>query len=672
MKSAMNILSAILIATPALAQVPVVIDSELGMRFGASLGAALNFHTASFRALPGVPNCCPEYEGGLGIGVVGSLLLELPLSKSLSLESRATFATLSALLSRTEETTVESGGVAVPASFDHRLDASLATAAVELRAGWMPSSRLMLAAGMRGGVRTAGTFEQIEQLSDNVEHGSFENGRRTRNEFTGDIPDANSLELSLLAAVSFELPLSSNGTLTARPELTLTFGLSPVSNAVSWNAHQLQLGVAFLYAKPVPPPPPVVITPPPRLNVAVDIVPADNAVWEKDRPSIQVRELTDRWYSPLVPAVFFDSGAVQLATRYHSLSSVQARAFSIDSMTVGEFVDDHRHVLNVTGYRLRRDSTLRVTLTGSTMSGETRDVARKRSEAVRDYLVSAWGIAPNQIKLSDVGDPFPRANEATEDGRHENRHVAIVPSAPAIVAPVYSARTSYRYEPAAIELRPIITSDRGVRDLDIAITREGKPVEQFNDVADMDSLRPTIRWSVSSSGIVPDSNGVPLAIDVDIDVENDLGTHARASTTLPFVLQRDVRWLDGSFERVGRLERSTYQLVAFELDSPEPGVINRSVLRDIVDAMRPGATITIRGYSDRMGTLERNTELAAQRSAAVARIITEIMPADIATKVIIDAKGEGVDQLRFTNELPEGRVLSRGVSIVVEQVSQSE
>src|SRR5438067_12967953 len=35
---------------------------------GIILDGALNLHRANFQALPGVPNCCPLFEGGAGLG----------------------------------------------------------------------------------------------------------------------------------------------------------------------------------------------------------------------------------------------------------------------------------------------------------------------------------------------------------------------------------------------------------------------------------------------------------------------------------------------------------------------------------------------------------------------------------------------------------------------------
>ena len=49
-------------------------------RYGVFGGYSINFHTADFRALPGVPNCCPKFENGTGGGFAIGALYEFSIS----------------------------------------------------------------------------------------------------------------------------------------------------------------------------------------------------------------------------------------------------------------------------------------------------------------------------------------------------------------------------------------------------------------------------------------------------------------------------------------------------------------------------------------------------------------------------------------------------------------
>jgi OOP family OmpA-OmpF porin len=63
--------------------------------------------------------------------------------------------------------------------------------------------------------------------------------------------------------------------------------------------------------------------------------------------------------------------------------------------------------------------------TDSTGSSEyNMDLSVRRAEAVKDYLIGK-GIDSNNIKTSALGESQPIADNATAEGRAENRHVEI-------------------------------------------------------------------------------------------------------------------------------------------------------------------------------------------------------------------------------------------------------
>ncbi len=76
----------------------------------------------------------------------------------------------------------------------------------------------------------------------------------------------------------------------------------------------------------------------------------------------------------------------------------------------------------------RRD--LRATIVGhSDSSGSAAGnmaLSRRRAEAVRNLLVSRLGVAPERLEAAGAGALAPRASNATEEGRRENRRVEVV------------------------------------------------------------------------------------------------------------------------------------------------------------------------------------------------------------------------------------------------------
>jgi outer membrane protein OmpA-like peptidoglycan-associated protein len=59
-------------------------------------------------------------------------------------------------------------------------------------------------------------------------------------------------------------------------------------------------------------------------------------------------------------------------------------------------------------------------------AGYNRQVAEKRAETVRNWLVKNGNISENQTSVHPVGEAQPVASNATEAGRRQNRRVEIV------------------------------------------------------------------------------------------------------------------------------------------------------------------------------------------------------------------------------------------------------
>jgi outer membrane protein OmpA-like peptidoglycan-associated protein len=118
--------------------------------------------------------------------------------------------------------------------------------------------------------------------------------------------------------------------------------------------------------------------------------------------------------------------------------------------------------------------------------------------------------------------------------------------------------------------------------------------------------------------------------------------------------------------------RATYGLVGFKYNSSELGGASADAVRDIAATVERGATIEVLGYTDRIGNDKHNTGLSLERAQMVARALRSQLDARGVKDVEIEAHGEGIETGRFENDLPEGRMLSRGVSVTVEQMSTNK
>lgn len=215
-----------------------------------------------------------------------------------------------------------------------------------------------------------------------------------------------------------------------------------------------------------------------------------------------------------------------------------------------------------------------------------------------------------------------------------------------------------RLPPGGAPLAPstsFITNKQGEKELIRYGSRSGNRLEDVQT-----------EWRVDHTMI--DSGLSPLT--ATLIVQDSTGARATAGATLPLAMQRTPKVVDQRVERSGDRERLASILVGFGFSSAALSEQNRRGLESVVDFVRDGAHITVVGYTDRIGNAERNRELAEERAANAAAALQTMLKEQGVKGVTVTASGEGGTTGRFDNNLPEGRVLSRGVGIVVEQSIQ--
>lgn len=152
------------------------------------------------------------------------------------------------------------------------------------------------------------------------------------------------------------------------------------------------LGLSFapMYLTP-PPPPPAIVPPPPPPRPRV--VPPPPPVVEPQEP-VELR----------VDEIHFEPGSARVTNIAKAiLDDVALRMRQEPAATA-----------IVIGYTDNREDT-----------GPNRDLARRRAEAARDYLVSRHGIDPSRITIEARGTSDPVGDNSTEQGRQQNRRVVI-------------------------------------------------------------------------------------------------------------------------------------------------------------------------------------------------------------------------------------------------------
>ena len=138
-------------------------------KFGYFVGDIFNIHTATFNALPGVPNCCPSFQSGVGNSYYYGFFVEVPgkyfnLSDNFSLQSRIAVSKLDATLIYNEETLINLTGIDEPGVIEHKLESEYLTIGLEPYINYYFSDRFKVSIGARISNLIRADYSQIETL----------------------------------------------------------------------------------------------------------------------------------------------------------------------------------------------------------------------------------------------------------------------------------------------------------------------------------------------------------------------------------------------------------------------------------------------------------------------------------------------------------------------------
>jgi outer membrane protein OmpA-like peptidoglycan-associated protein len=679
-------------------------------RYGIFGGYAANMHTADFRALPGVPNCCPIFESGSGSAPFGGFLYETPLARWLLLSLRAGYVVHDATLSEREPVTVIVDGTARDGAFEHTVDASIASLGLEPSLGIRLFGGAYLNVGLRGAAYLTQRYSQEERIVDPVDVGTYLNPdgtdsrSRVRNASEGELPEKGSLLMQGIAGLSYELPLNSRGTLLLVPEVSYALSFTDVVRGIDWKANGLRAGIALKYSPaPVPPKPvrhdTVVVrdtaslsapvnerrltllsrgsdtrelegpdtivvrttvtehykleTPlQPPITCGLTAVGIDDDGHESPAATLKIEEFLSTVAHPLLNYVFFDRGSSQLASRYVRLTPEETSRFRAEDLYGSGTLPVYYTMLNIIGSRMRAMPKAVLTLTGCNMDQEEEkgnlELSRGRAEAVRSYLMSAWGIDGGRLKVEATNLPAKKSNPLTPDGQAEDRRVEIASNMPEVLDVLMLNDTTRVSVPPLVRLAPAITSPEGVAAWEVTVTQRGATLKRFNG----SGAPPTsLDWDLAN-----DQRSVPR-FDDPVEITLTASSPDGQSTTCRITLPTQVTTLRQKREnRAGDYTIDRYNLILFNVGESGITSTNQRIIDLVKSRLKPGSELTIEGFADRTGNAASNQRLSASRAQMTAGSLGR---ADAVTR------GIGESRLLHPNDTPEGRFYCRTVQISV-------
>jgi outer membrane protein OmpA-like peptidoglycan-associated protein len=641
--------------------------------FGASLFPRSTSTLASF-TVDASSDACGVYDGSARFAVEPEIfgLWLTPWHRDLWLTARAGYRSLDARLVSNEtarpfDNAVETG--IDTAIFVTRYD--VARSGIELSVGGAWSFGEHLIAGLAPSLLFAG--DAVASHTDSIvapSEARFASGGWTRPFSRGSAVDFASLGLGLELSVRGVVPMG--GRIAAYPGVRADYSLTSHASNVSWRTWSIgaTLGVGFDVSSHAADTIPLVavvdtLRPQPRrpyLRATIIARGIDENGSEYPNPIIEIEETPWVEVVPLLPFVFFDSASSAIASRYRRIDAAAARRFSLDSLADIDPIDVHWHTLNVIGSRLRANPRVTGIITG-TLSGDEGPLgprlAQMRADAVRGYLVDVWGIEPARLRTATAAGPMSPSAEDTPEGRAENRRVQFSFSDPGILTHATIRRLASIASPPAVKFYPEIVADSAIAEWRIAVVQGEKELLRFAGSGDEESLKQNKLWSLADLRINRDLSEIRYRLDV-----RDVTGQTTAADGRFRVIERARRSPGDSLGPAPRI--AEHFLVGFNFNSAELLPQHRQRLEEIAQTISPDDELLLVGYTDRIGMQERNRQLSLERARVASDALHETRFRDrLPEEAAITVRGYGPQEELFDNALPEGRMFSRMVRIVV-------
>ncbi|HYM21420.1 MAG TPA: OmpA family protein [Candidatus Kapabacteria bacterium] len=682
-------------------------QDTLRTRYGGWADFALNRYSTDFRALPGIPNCCPLFTTGSGSGLGIGALYELPIADNLFVGARLGYIGMGASLSATENTTVIIGTTGNPqpsqGTFTHTVDVSLGTLGLEPRIGMRFFNALTVGVGVRAALVLGATYSQKEVTSVGTFQDSLGNDTKSsiRNQRSGDVPNKSSMLVHAMLSAGYELPVNATHTMYLTPEVTYALGLTDVVSGLKWKANSLLFGIALKFQ---PPPKQHVYdttvvrdttpkyvddfitastalldrhnenstnetdvithlttihesyerreTNPNLIKGSVAAVGLDPDGHETPMATLQIEEFLEVHAHPMLGFIFFEKNSDAISNRYERLDPDQAKRYDLSAMLNLNDVEVHHSVINIIGRRMLEYPNAHITITGCNddADAEKNNVAlsNRRAETIKNYLTSVWSIDPSRMTTQSRNLPQIPSAAKTEDGQAENRRAEIASDDPNVTDIFTVTDTTRVPTPPELRFKTKYMSALPIVSWKLDISQNGRLLKTFSG---QNAPPENIDWD-----LLGDQKSAPhftAPVELKLTLKNRNDAEGAATTNLPTTVRTIAQ---KRIEHVTDTVIEKYNLVLFNFGKSDITAAHQKVINAVKERLQPTSKIQIEGYTDRTGNPQSNEKLATARATATQKALGRKDAGVI---------GYGDRRLIYPNDTPEGRFLCRTVQILV-------
>lgn len=386
----------------------------------------------------------------------------------------------------------------------------------------------------------------------------------------------------------------------------------------------------------------------PKLEASVDLhVVGADGVASQDSARLRPRNILNRHYMPLLPAIFFEQSAHELPARYVRLAPAATDTFSRKSLARLRAPEIHYQTLNLIGWRLRSEPDARITLHGSVAAGESPDLAARRAEEVAQYLRRVWAIEPSRIQIGKGRGPY-------DLGREGDRSVQIVSASDRVMAPVVAEWVEREQYAPQLGLSRFIQSEVGVKRWEIKI-RQGDAMISFYSSADAEPFT-----GFDGAFLLRNTDGPAVPIVAEMEVEDVMGNVVTASDQLPVAMRRD----DEAENAAPAREVLTFTFAGIGRSSTVLARGNSTLMARMVDLMRNEARVTV---LDRQADDQDGTGSDGWSAGSIAGDLIAGMKKESKRAAELKVVPGGLEKDAEGTAYPEYALLRAGASVVVEQ-----
>ncbi len=393
---------------------------------------------------------------------------------------------------------------------------------------------------------------------------------------------------------------------------------------------------------------------------AFSVYPTDFGNEVKPNPAIKIEEMISTRLQPILNYVFFDENSSVIPSRYKKPTQKKPKSFNLDDMHDMPTLKTYYNILNIIGKRMQEIPTANITITGcnSNIGLEKNNLAlsEQRAKAVYNYLNDIWDIPEGRMKIQIRNLPEQASSAKTApnqdniDGAAENRRVEIESDNYEILKPLLTYGKRYKIEPPALYLKAKVNSEIPVESWNIKYISNGVMIDSMGVT---NSSPDSIFWDVESRKVLV-SETRPRRLNVAFGAVNQKGQKTFAETAVPveIISKSEGEGKDTTYDE--------YSLILFDFASDKIGESNQKIIDIIKQRVNPGATVSIVGHTDRVGSEKANQKLSEKRAKASEKALSFEKE-----NFNVIATGSGESDLLYFNDLPEGRFYCRTVKIDV-------